>query len=69
MEIQSFAGASRDEALQAATTNPAKLFRGARIFHDAAHGQPANLVTFRCEFTSLRIETVFLHGQAIYAFA
>jgi N-acetylglucosamine-6-phosphate deacetylase len=63
--FQNFVGASLEEVLLPATTNPAKLLRHGGICAQIAPGQPANLVTFRMESSILRIETVFLRGESL----
>jgi len=62
-----FAGVPLVDALQAATANPGKLLRRDGICTDLAPGQPANLITFRSGADKLRIETVLLHGEQVYA--
>lgn len=67
--FQDFAGASFKEALQAATTNPGKLLRRDGICTAIAPGQPANLVIFHEEFSTLHVEKVFLQGEPVYSMA
>jgi N-acetylglucosamine-6-phosphate deacetylase len=67
--FEKFAGVSLCDALQAATANPGKLLRRDGICTDLVPGQPANLVTFRAEADALRIETVLLRGEQVYASA
>lgn len=63
--FQNFAGASLEESLQAATTNPGKLLHRTGICTGIAPGQPANLVLCRMESSLLHIETVFLRGKPV----
>lgn len=65
--FEKFAGVSLCDALQAAATNPGRLLRRDGICTDLVPGQPANLVTFRAEADALRIETVLLRGEQVYA--
>ena len=65
--FENFAGVSLSEALQAATANPGRLLRRDGICTDLAPAQPANLVTFRPQVSALRIETVLLQGEQVYA--
>lgn len=64
---QDFAGASLEEALQAASGNPGRVLRRENICTDLAPGQPANLVLFRMASDALQIETVFLDGEPVYS--
>lgn len=65
--FEKFAGVSLAEALQAATANPGRLLRRDGICTELVPGQPANLVTFRAGASALRIETVLLRGEQVYA--
>jgi N-acetylglucosamine-6-phosphate deacetylase len=65
--FRKLASTSLQEALQAATTNPARLLRHDRVCVKLEPGQPANLVVFRVETHSLHIETVLLRGEQVYA--
>jgi N-acetylglucosamine-6-phosphate deacetylase len=65
--FENFAGVSLGDALQAATANPGRLLRREGICTDLAPAQPANLVTFRAEASALRMETVLLRGEPVYA--
>jgi len=67
--FEKFAGVSLGDALQAATANPGRLLRRDGICTDLVPGQPANLVTFRAETDALRVETVLLRGEQVYASA
>jgi N-acetylglucosamine-6-phosphate deacetylase len=61
-----FAGASLQEALQAATTNPAKLLGHRQICSEIEPGQPANLVIFRVKANALHVQTVLVQGEQVY---
>ena len=65
--FENFAVVSLGQALQAATANPGRLLRREGICTELAPGQPANLVTFRPEASALRIETVLLREEQVYA--
>ena len=65
--FQSFAGTSLEDALQAATANPARLLRRSEICNEIAPGRHANVVIFRPEAGALRIETVLLRGEQVYS--
>jgi N-acetylglucosamine-6-phosphate deacetylase len=67
MVFEKFAGVSLCDALQAAAANPGRLLRREGICTDLVPGQPANLVTFHAEASALRIETVLLRGEQVYA--
>lgn len=61
-----FAGTSLSDALEAATVNPARLLSRAEISTGLVPGQPADLVIFRAEPETLRVETVLLRGEQVY---
>jgi N-acetylglucosamine-6-phosphate deacetylase len=61
-----FAEVSLEDALRAATANPAGLLRSARICARIAEGHPANLVLFRLEPDILQIEALLVQGRAVY---
>ncbi len=65
--FQKFTGTSLLEALEAATVNPRRLLRGTGLSTSLEVGQPADLVVFRPEPEGLRIETVLLRGEQVYA--
>lgn len=65
--FQNFAGLSLRDALRAASTNPGRLLQRGNICTEIAPGQPANLLTFRIEKNSLRVQTVLLRGEPVYA--
>jgi N-acetylglucosamine-6-phosphate deacetylase len=65
--FETFARVTLAEALQSATANPGRLLRRDGICTDLVPGQPANLVTFRPEASALRIETVLLRGEQVFA--
>jgi N-acetylglucosamine-6-phosphate deacetylase len=62
-----FRRADLPEALQAAATNPGRLLRRNGVCTDLVTGQWANLVLFRGEPDDLRVETVLLRGEQVYA--
>jgi N-acetylglucosamine-6-phosphate deacetylase len=64
--FQDFANAFLADALQAASTNPGKLFRPGEICVDIAQGQIANLVIFSPSPNGLRIVAVLLHGEQVH---
>ena len=55
-----------ESAIQAATTNPANLLRPRSICSQVAAGQPANLVLFRQEPDTLKVESVISRGRCVY---
>ena len=57
-----FAQVSPAEALQAATTNPARLLSRPGICSVIAAGEPANLMLYRIRSDSLQVEQVILNG-------
>lgn len=61
------AGLSLEEALQAASTNPARLLNRKGVAGEIAEGEPANLVMFRPEEETLRVETVISAGEQVYS--
>ncbi|MGD0222742.1 MAG: amidohydrolase family protein [Terriglobia bacterium] len=54
-------------AIQAATANPANLLRRHKVCSQVAAGQPADLVLFRQEPETLKVETVFARGRCVYS--
>jgi N-acetylglucosamine-6-phosphate deacetylase len=62
-----FAEVRLQDAIQAATANPAEILQLPGICSRIAEGQPANLVTFRCGDEALEIESVILAGEVVYA--
>jgi N-acetylglucosamine-6-phosphate deacetylase len=54
-------------AIQAATANPANLLRRRTICSQVAAGQPANLVIFRRELDTLKVERVISRGRCVYS--
>lgn len=65
--FQDFAGIPLEEALRAATANPARLVRRCEACTEIAAGQPANVTLFRPEQDTLQIETVLLRGEQVYS--
>lgn len=61
------AGVSLEEALQAATRNPARLLARGGVCAELASGEPANIVIFHPERNTLRVESVLLQGEPVYA--
>jgi len=53
-------------AIQAATANPARLLRRSAVCSQVAAGQPANLVLFRQEPETLKVESVISRGRCVY---
>jgi N-acetylglucosamine-6-phosphate deacetylase len=53
-------------AIQAATANPAHLLRRPSLCAQVAAGQPANLVVFRQEPETLKVERVISQGRCVY---
>jgi len=53
--------------IQAATANPARLLGRDNVCAHVAVGQPANLVLFRQEPGTLRVEQVISRGRRVYA--
>ena len=65
--FKNFGQVSLQDALHAASTNPAKLLRQGGFCVDIEPRQVANLVIFRQEPNELQIERVILQGQSVYA--
>lgn len=65
--FQSLGDISLCDALKAASTNPGRLLRRGGICTEIVPGQVANLVTFRPDTNSVRVEGVLLHGEQVYA--
>lgn len=61
------AGVPLEEAVQAATTNPARLLDHFGICRELVEGQLANLTCFRLKNNSIEVETVILAGQVVYS--
>ena len=61
-----FAQCTLASAIQAATANPAHLLRRRTVCSQVAAGQPANLVLFRREPETLKIESVISRGRRVY---
>ncbi|MGO8786064.1 MAG: N-acetylglucosamine-6-phosphate deacetylase [Terriglobia bacterium] len=55
-----------EAAIQAATANPANLLRPRSICSQVAVGQPADLVVFRQEPDTLKVERVISRGRYVY---
>lgn len=53
-------------AIQASSTNPARLLRRGTVCAEVAVGQPANLALFRPEADALRIERVIFQGRCVH---
>jgi N-acetylglucosamine-6-phosphate deacetylase len=53
-------------AIQVATANPANLLRRPTLCSQVAAGQPANLVLFRQEPDTLKVESVISRGRCVY---
>jgi len=62
-----FAECTLASAIQAATANPAHLLRRTTICSQVAAGQPADLVVFRQEPDTLKIERVISRGRCVYS--
>jgi N-acetylglucosamine-6-phosphate deacetylase len=54
-------------AIQVATANPASLLRRPTLCSHVAAGQPANLVLFRQEPDTLKVESVISRGRCVYS--
>ena len=63
--FQDFAEVSLADAVSAATLNPAKLLKHSDVCSGLFPGQPANLVLFRSDAPSLKITSLWLHGQSV----
>jgi len=61
------AGAGLDEAIAAATYNPARLLRRPGLCAALVPGQPANIMRFRPAEEGLKIEAVYLAGEEVWA--
>lgn len=64
--FKQFATVSLEEAVQAATANPARLLGRFDLCSEVAEGQMANLTCFRLDNHVIEIETTILAGQAVY---
>ena len=60
------AGAGLDEAIAAATRNPARLLRRPGVCARLAPGEPANILRFRPADEGLKIDAVYLAGEEVY---
>ncbi len=60
-----FTGVSLQQAIQAATANPARFLPRGTVCPSVAAGAPANLLCFRPEPDALRVESVYLHGERV----
>jgi N-acetylglucosamine-6-phosphate deacetylase len=60
------AGASLRQAVQAASTVPARFLDHPSACRQVVNGQPANLVLFHEDAAGLRIEETLLHGETRY---
>ena len=61
-----FAQIPLEAAIQAATANPARLLRRRGVCSKIVPGQPANLVLFRQEGESLKVESVISRGHRVF---
>jgi N-acetylglucosamine-6-phosphate deacetylase len=61
-----FAQVTLQDALQAATENPARLLQRGESCANISKGEPANLVLFGSDEQALQIETVISRGQTVY---
>jgi len=61
-----FSGSSLTQAIQAATTNPARLLGRPTVCSQVATGQPANLVLFREDAHALKVESVISLGRCVH---
>ncbi|MGH9773057.1 MAG: N-acetylglucosamine-6-phosphate deacetylase [Candidatus Acidiferrales bacterium] len=61
-----YTGSSLQDALTAATANPARLLESDEACSRIAAGQPANLFLFRPADSTLDVESVFLQGKQVY---
>jgi N-acetylglucosamine-6-phosphate deacetylase len=62
-----FAEVPLEDAIRAATSNPADLLGREGVCSAIAQGQPANLVLFKCGSEALEIESVISAGEVVYA--
>ncbi|MGH9326561.1 MAG: N-acetylglucosamine-6-phosphate deacetylase [Terriglobia bacterium] len=62
-----FTGSSLEEAVRAATANPARLLRRFEACEELAEGQLANLTCFRLNHGAVEVETVILGGEIVYS--
>lgn len=62
-----FTGASLNDALRAATANPAHLLRRFEMCQDVAEGQLANLTLFRMNNGAMEVETTVVAGETVYS--
>ncbi len=61
-----YAQCGLDAAIQAATANPARLIQRENVCSELSAGQPANLVVFRREPETLKVEKVVSRGRCVY---
>ncbi len=62
-----FSQRSLAQAIQASTANPARLLGRGGVCSHLAAGQPANLVLFRAESDTLKIQRVISQGKCVYS--
>ena len=65
--FKDFADVTFEQAVRAATVNPARLLNRYETCSEIAPGQPANLTLFRTGGDRLAIEKVILAGETVYA--
>jgi N-acetylglucosamine-6-phosphate deacetylase len=60
------AGAGIEDAVRAATLNPARIIDSPQACRAVAPGQPANLVAFHTERDKLKVRTVWAAGEEVF---
>jgi N-acetylglucosamine-6-phosphate deacetylase len=64
--FRDYADVPLEQAIRAATANPARLLHRYETCSEVEAGQPANLTLFRPGGDALAIETVILRGETVY---
>jgi len=61
-----YAGVSLEEALRAATTNPAHVLKDNNISSQVAEGESANQALFKLGSNTLQVELLLAEGEIVY---
>jgi N-acetylglucosamine-6-phosphate deacetylase len=64
--FQQTTSSSAADALQCATTNPARLLKRPGVCREMAGGEPANLIRYRPGEHALEVEALWLAGEMVY---
>jgi N-acetylglucosamine-6-phosphate deacetylase len=65
--FRDFASVSLDDAVTAATANPAHLIKRQGVCSELLPGQPANLIAFSPGEQNLKVHSVWLHGEQVFS--